>query len=201
MQLLDVQMSVSDPWQAASFYEQILDLPVVRREGSVQVSVGSSTLTLRPGGESGGGSHHLALTVQASQFDQAKRRLSDRTPLLRRDGADEFTLPAPWRSRSIYFSGPDATLLELIARRDLPEPTPRDSPRGPLCVSEVGVAVDDADTVAGDLHATFGLGRFDAGGPGFVPGGDHHGLGIRRGRGKQAQRSDARDHGQGSGPR
>ena len=173
MRLLDVQMTVTDVLRAASFYEQTLDLPVERQEDLVQVSVGSSTLTLRQGG-AGSGSHHVALTVPASQFDQSKRRLSSRVPLLQRDGADEFTLPAPWRSRSIYVGGPDAALIELIARHDLPA-TP-DDPAGPLCVSEVGVAVDDVDAAARDLHETFGLDRFDVGGPGFAPVGGHHGL-------------------------
>jgi catechol-2,3-dioxygenase len=175
VRLLEVQMTTTDLSGAASFYEQALELPVLRQEDVVRVTVGSSRLTLRQGGV-GNGSHHVAMTVPAHELDEAKRRLSSRVPLLRRDGADEFSLPAPWRSRSVYFLGPDAVLLELIARGDLSDPTDTDGRGRPVSISEVGVAVEDVGAAAHGLRETFGLDRFDAGGPGFAPVGDHHGL-------------------------
>lgn len=69
-------------------------------------------------------------------------------------------------------------LLELIARHHM-----RDNSTVPfstaslLGISEVGVAVDDdAAAAATAVHEAFGLTRFDTGGPGFAPVGDHQGL-------------------------
>ena len=182
MQLLEIEMTVRDVDAAVAFYQQALELPVASgegvasREGAVGVSVGTSTLTLVPG-PARAGSHHLAITVPAHQFGSAKRWLADRVPLLQRAGVDEFTLPPPWHSQSVYFLGPENVLLELIARHDRPadgiEPCTATSLLG---ISEVGIAVDHVDAAATAVHQAFGLNRFDSGGPDFAPVGNHHGL-------------------------
>lgn len=176
MRLVEVEMTVRDVDAAATFYRQALELPVAQQDGAVLVRVGWSTLTLIEG-LTGAGSHHLAITVPADQFGSAKRWLSGRLPLLHREGVDEFSLPPPWNSESIYFLGPEDVLLELIARHDLPTSgTQQFTPDSLLGVSEVGVAVDDVDVAAAAVHAAVGLDRFGSGGSGFLPIGDNHGL-------------------------
>ncbi len=176
MQLLDIRMKVSDLDAAADFYQQVLQLPVARGEGGAEVTVGTSKLTLRRG-SGGTGSHHLAFTVPADQFGSAKCWLANRVPLLQRAGVDEFSLPPPWHSRSVYFLGPENVLLELIARHDLPTGGLAPfSPANLLCISEIGVAVHDVEAASRAARESFGLDRFDSGGPGFAPLGDHHGL-------------------------
>ena len=177
-------MTVSDLMAAAAFYEQTLELPVRRVGGSVAVTIGSSELILS-GGRTGTGSHHLAITVPATQFALAKRWLAERVPLLQRDGADEFALPAPWLSQSVYFFGPDDVLLELIVRHSLGS-----NASGPfgsqslIGISEVGIAVTDVEAATSAVHDAYGLTEFDTGGPEFVPVGDHHGLLIVVSRGR-----------------
>ena len=181
MQLLEIHMTVRNVDAAATFYQQALELPVASGgvasgEGAVEVSVGTSKLTLAPG-QTESGSHHLAITVPADQFGSARRWLGARIPLLQRAGVDEFALPPPWHSQSVYFLCPENVLLELIARHDLPtsgaEPFTPDSLLG---ISEIGIAVDDVDAAATAVNRAFGLNRFDSGGPGFAPVGDQHGL-------------------------
>lgn len=180
MELREVEMTVDDLPAAAAFYQQLLDLPVTSTVDAARVRVGTSVLTLVQGAAAAG-SHHLAINVPPSQFPSAKRWLAARVPLLQRDGADEFSLPSPWHSQSVYALGPECLLLELIARHDLADPT--DPPTGDqftsaglLCISEIGIAVDDVDAAASVLQRQFGLSRFTSGGPGFAPVGDPHGL-------------------------
>ena len=182
MRLSEVEMTVSDLLAAAAFYEQVLELPVTSIPGAARVRIGRSVLTLVQG-RPGSGSHHLAITVPADQFGSAKRWLAVRLPLLQRDGADEFTLPRPWHSQSVYVLGPEDLLLELIARHDLvvggtgpSAPAAPFSAAGLLCRSELGSGVDVVDGATAVLGQSFGLTRFDAGGPGFAPVGDPHGL-------------------------
>jgi catechol-2,3-dioxygenase len=175
VRLLKVEMTVSDLGAGTAFYEQTLELPVTPLSGGADVTIGASTLTLTSG-SSGTGSHHLAMNVAPAHFAEAKAWLAERTPLLSRHGADEFALPAPWHSRSVYFTGPDGVVLELIARRNLPSHPTAPFTSADLTISEIGIAVDDVDTATAAIEDVFGLTRFDQGGPGFAPVGDDNGL-------------------------
>jgi catechol-2,3-dioxygenase len=163
MEITEVRLPTADPAAARTFYSAVLDLAaeVVDEGGAVVVQVGSTRLRLehRPGG---GGSDHLAFLIPADRFAEAKRWLQARVPLLALDGNDEFEGPAGWNSRSLYFSGPDDAVLELIARRDLPDggPGPFGS-RHLLSISEVGIGVPDVQGAAARLGSV-GLEPFAA---------------------------------------
>jgi hypothetical protein len=131
------------------------------------------------------GAYHCAITIPADRFDQAKDWLRQRVALLERDGQDEFRLGAPWNSQSVYFTGPDGIILELIARHDLPAAS-----SGPfastdlLRISEVGLAVPDVPLAVSRLRETLRLPVFGTAAADFTPLGDPNGLLIvvRRGR-------------------
>lgn len=178
MRITGVATTVTDLDEAERFWRHVLRLPVDRVDGALHVSVGTTSLTLQVAPD-GRATDHLALAVPADAFEAARRWLTERTALLDRDGQDEFDGPPGWDSRSVYFAGPSGAVLELIARRRLPDRT-GSAPFGPehlLGISEVGIAVSDVPAAVRTLAATAGLTPF-AGteGPDFAAVGDDHGL-------------------------
>ncbi|MEG0186070.1 MAG: VOC family protein, partial [Stenotrophomonas sp.] len=83
-----------------------------------------------------------------------------------------------WDSESIYFTGPDDLILELIARRRLPA----SGRTGPFhgseitCISEAGLPVADVAAAQAGLEAAFGLQPLSTPTPFFAPMGDDEGL-------------------------
>ena len=182
MHLTRVTLPVADPPRAAAWYADVLDLPVSRTGPEAQVQVGRTALVLRASPPPPG-THHLAFTVPTGTLAAGKAWLDGRAPLLSRDGVDEFDTAPSWNARSVYFTGPEDSVLELIERRDLDH-----SPHGPfahrpfsgvdlLCVSEVGIAVPDVRAVAAALRRDAGIEAYgDEPGEEFGAVGDVHGL-------------------------
>jgi catechol-2,3-dioxygenase len=83
------------------------------------------------------------------------------------------------QSQSVYFAGPDASVLELIARRPLGLHTEHDgdfSGSQIQCLSEVGLPCSDVAAVTARIHAQFAATPLAAPEEGFAAVGDHHGL-------------------------
>jgi catechol-2,3-dioxygenase len=143
MKITRVSAQVTNAHSAAEFFENILGLAVESVPGAVVVTIGSTLLELveNPKAE---GDHHFAVTIPSNKFTEAKQWLLQRAVLLGTPQSDEFECPPAWNARSLYFAGPDRSVLELIIRRDLDNATP-----GPfssddlLCISEVGIASPD----------------------------------------------------------
>jgi catechol-2,3-dioxygenase len=184
MQITHVSVPVRRLDEAGEYFSA-LGFPLKPGQGpehTIDVRVGFSTLTLREDPEASG-SWHLAFTIPARTFVAAKRWLTPRAQLVELDGADEFDGPEHWNSRSVYFDGPEGSILELIARHDLDEGEPRDlaarefAATDIVSISEVGVPVADVFATAAQLGSTLGLDPY-AGEPSalFAPVGDIHGL-------------------------
>ncbi|MCU4799600.1 VOC family protein [Halobacteria archaeon HArc-gm2] len=93
--------------RARSFYESVLDLPVVREaEREVAFDVGKTELRLRaPGDVPRGGLHtHYALSVPSVAYDDWYERLDERFDLVEHQFGD---------TRSLYFDDPDGHCVEL----------------------------------------------------------------------------------------
>ena len=179
MQILNVTTHASDLDECEQFYAHILGLPAAYTSdrAAVEVQVGSTTLRFEREESQDAGFDHLAFEVPAAKFAEAKSWLTQRVPLLLLNGEDEIEGPPGWNSRSVYFSGPSGSVLELIARRD------RDhAATGPftsadlLNVSEVGLAVPDVIATA-QAAEDAGVRPFAAPpAPAFAPVGDPDGL-------------------------
>jgi len=175
MRIDAVSLVVADVDLSADFYEHVLELPVSRDAGRARITVGASILDIQ-GDPAHTAPHHLAITIPSNKFDVAKEWIRERVGLLALDGADEFETAPLWNAHSLYFMSPDGTILEFIVRRDLSNHAP-----GPftsadlLCVSEVGIAVDDVAAGLRDL-AALGVDAYGWNAPDFVPVGDVEGL-------------------------
>lgn len=149
MKILNVSITVRDLAKAVPFYRDVLLLPVEATPAGAEVTIGSSRLTLSTG-ESFDGVHHLAFGILPSEFELAHAWLARRVSLLQADGSEVILGSEEWKSRSLYFLGPEGIILEFIAR-DADASTDYIGGQNPrvLSISEVGIGVDDVlDAVA-----------------------------------------------------
>lgn len=149
MRILNVSITVHDLSKAVKFYREVLLLPVEATPDSADVTIGSSRLTLSAG-EGFEGVHHLAFGILPSEFELAHEWLARRVPLLQTDGSEIILGSDDWKSRSLYFLGPEGIILEFIARDADASPASAGG-KNPqmLSISEVGIGVEDVlDTVA-----------------------------------------------------
>ena len=177
MRIHEVTLTVERLGDAASFYGDVLRLPVVMKDGQAQVTVGSSRLVLEPG-ERFHGAHHLAFGIPPADFERARAWLEERLTLVAAaDGSVVIDGPAGWNSRSLYFLGPEDILLELIARdADAAAPGNEGAVPRVLSISEVGIGVPDVAAAVRTLTQELSLPTFPPQGAGFAPVGDHDGL-------------------------
>ncbi|MFD2797553.1 VOC family protein [Promicromonospora vindobonensis] len=194
MEIMSVDTVTRSTAETAAYYESVLGLPVRKEIGAVEVAVGRSVIRFRedPGAE---GDQHYAFLVDDSRFDAARAFLAEGPGLLGDGDRTEFESQAAWNARSLYFPGPDRSVLEVIARRDLPQtlsarhargakasnprvpgvqPTPF-RPGDLLSVSEVGIAVPDVVGTA-DRLTDAGIGRYPDGSETFTPAGHIDGM-------------------------
>ena len=148
MKIFNVSLTVRGLGQAVRFYRDVLQFPVEVTSSGAEVTVGFSRLSLAQG-DSFEGVHHLAFGILPQEFELAHKWLARRVELLTAEGSEIILGSDEWKSRSLYFFGPEDIVLEFIARdSDMTESDPAvDSPRM-LSISEVGFGVADVlDTV------------------------------------------------------
>ena len=177
MKITKISAQVRNTSAAAEFFESVLGLAVKKVPGAAVVRIGTTLLDLTKNPEAQG-DHHFAITIPSNKFAEAKQWLQQRTMLLATVDTDEFECSPAWNARSLYFSGPDRSVFELIIRRDLDNATP-----GPfssddlLCISEVGVASADVLGLTKSLDEAASVPPYGAGPVGsFSPVGDPDGL-------------------------
>lgn len=99
--------------------------------------------------------------MPGNQFREAKSWLSERAPLLRDEGEDEFDWSS-WGARAVYTEDPARNVIELIsftASQTFPERSfGADSILG---VAELGLPVADVHGAVAELRNTFGIGLWD----------------------------------------
>lgn len=179
MKIHDVRITATDVSGAARFYSETLELPVQLDHDRATVHIGDSMLTLVPG-PAYHGAHHIAFTIPTGSLAAAKEWLSQRVTL-QTDGQwhDEFDCAPHWQARSIYLTGPDSAVLELIERNVLDNRIDHCFGVGDIrCLSEVGFGVSDVLETQRLLRDKLGLLPFGEPTPGFGPVGDHDGLFI-----------------------
>ncbi|TPD62490.1 VOC family protein [Stenotrophomonas maltophilia] len=175
MRLLHLSLPVSDVASVAAYFRDVLQLEVA----GDQVRIGWSTIQLQPANGRPVGGVHLAFNVPDNRFADAMSWLRTRTPLqCNPEGLDYFALESSWQSQSVYFTGPDGLILELIGRRRLPASDRTGAFHGSelTCLSEVGLPSHDVDAVREQASQRFGLRPISPPSPQFAPMGDDEGL-------------------------
>lgn len=175
MRLIELTLPVSNVAVVASYFRDVLQLPV----DCDSVSIGWSTIRLEDAAGGSVGGVHLAFNVPDNRFAAASAWLRARSPLQHDpEGKDYFALESSWQSQSVYFTGPDGLILELIGRRRLPA----SAHTGPFhgseitCLSEVGLPSSDVDSLRMQLTERLGLQPLSTPSAAFAPMGDDEGL-------------------------
>lgn len=175
MRIDNLTLPVSNVTTVAAYFRDVLQLPVTQDT----VQIGWSTLQLQAAGHLPVGGVHLAFNVPHNRFAAATAWLDARATRQRdAEGKEHFTFEGRWDSESIYFTGPDGLILELIARRRLPGGTGQGDFHGSemTCISEVGLPAADVGAVQAQLEQAFGLQPLSQPTPHFAPLGDDEGL-------------------------
>lgn len=180
MNLTSLSLPSPDPSRLAAFYQETLGFPTKRvTDGIFEVRAGHSLIRVVAGSATPG-SHHFAFTIPMQKFATAKAWLAARTELLSREGRDEFHFDPPFGpARSIYFSDPDRSILELIARQWL-KPSDRDhfDPVGDIAgIGEIAVPVTSVPDAVDQLTRQWKL-QPVLDGRDFAAVGDAHGMFI-----------------------
>ena len=184
MRITELILPVSDIPTVSAYFRDVLQLHVDKDK----MAVGWSTLLLQTAGSRPVGGVHLAFNVPDNRFAEAMAWLRRRTPLQQdRDGKDYFALESSWQSQSVYFTGPDGLILELIGRRRLPASSQTGVFHGSelTCLSEVGLPTADVPAVQRTVSERFGLQPLSTPSAEFAPMGDDEGLLILSGIGRR----------------
>ncbi len=156
MRIRKLTLPTTDVTSASRFFGEELQL----NPSGADVAIGWSVIELVEHESASAGGVHLAFNVPFNRFRAAKEWLLERRPLQTdMNGRDVFAFDESWDAESIYFAGPDASILELIARRRLP-PSDRHGPfHGSeiLCLSEVGLATSNVAAACEHMVDAFGI--------------------------------------------
>lgn len=177
MQIVEARLTTRRLEEQKAFYGRILGLPLVEDDGRVVAfGVGTSRLVFVRAESGGEPLYHFAFDVPRNKFVEAKAWLAGRVDLLDRDGRDEFEFSS-WNATAVYFRDPAGNVVELIARRNLPNDSGMPfGPDGLLRVSEVGGVVEDVPAAVRGLERDLGLEVWNEPSEEFTTVGDETGL-------------------------
>jgi catechol-2,3-dioxygenase len=163
------------------FYHKTLELPLIREsEEAITFRAGNTSLTFKATSEQKP-YYHIAFNVTNNKFSDSFEWINSKLDVL----YDTNELPVfsytDWNAQSFYFLDNNGSILEFIARFDLPYDS-----KDPFSVndireiSEVGVACDDVTETAAKLNADHGIPYFSRSkrSAQFTVMGDDHGLFI-----------------------
>lgn len=162
------------------FYGTLLELDLVEDNAtSVTFRAGNSVLSFKKAPEQEKPYYHVAFTIPTNTLADAKRWAQDRNiPLLSKDGQDEFYFPY-WDATAFYFYDPSGNLMEFIAHHSLDNAVDEAfEAKHLLCISEIGLPVDDVPEMMNTLNKHYQLEPFAGDGKQFSPTGDAEGMFI-----------------------
>jgi catechol 2,3-dioxygenase-like lactoylglutathione lyase family enzyme len=162
------------------FYGKLLEFELVEN-GTTFVSfhAGDSILSFKKAPEQEKPYYHVALTIPTNKLADAKRWAKDRNiSLLSKDGQDEFYFPY-WNATAFYFYDPCGNLMEFIAHHSLDNAVDEAfEVKHLLCISEIGLPVDDVPKTISKLNGHYQLEPFAGDRKKFSPTGDAKGMFI-----------------------
>ena len=175
------------------FYHDLLGLAVLDAGADhLTLAGGATPITFVPAEKSSAPFYHFAFNIPENKILAALVRQKEHTPIIPApeslrdpDLPEEIVHYRHWNAHSVFFWDPAGNLVEYIARHDLRNAAPGPfTPDDMLYASEIAWIVDDVDTLAAEIAATFELEQYRGGGPSFRALGDEHGLllAMRRGR-------------------
>ncbi len=157
MDILKLTLSTSDLEGTKHFYNTRLGLAVIN-EQETSVSFRAGTTELQFVIATGKPLYHLAFNIPQNNIDEALQWcLANQFKMLPFQNENLVDFPN-WNARSVYFLDNNGNILELIARHDLNNATAESfNATQLLCVSEIGLVVDDVLQFCSELNAKYGI--------------------------------------------
>lgn len=156
MQIQALHLAATDVAAQRKFYTTTLGLPLLEdNANSFSVQAGTTRLTFGQTEEQTNFLYHLAFTTPRNKWQEGKDWITQRVPLLEREGVSEFD--GSWNSISLYFPDSTGNILEFITHRELAIETP--GPFGPadiLHISEIGFTVDNVPEHVAKIKSDLG---------------------------------------------
>jgi catechol-2,3-dioxygenase len=180
MNITYLEILTTDVQTQHDFYSRVLELPVTKSTGKLEVQVGSTTLVFDQAQPEFTDAYHFAFNIPENLLPSAIEWSSGRFTLLNDETRKELFDSESWNSHSVYFKDPAGNVLEFIARHDLKNPHEgKFDSNQILNVSEIGLPSEDVITLANDLCTQLGLSVFhQEPNENFTPVGDDNGLFI-----------------------
>ncbi|MDK8193510.1 VOC family protein [Paenibacillus sp. UMB7766-LJ446] len=180
MQIKEVGLLTDQMEAMKQFYGTLLELELLKENTTVvSFRTGGSILSFQQAPEQDKPFYHVAFTIPTNQLAAAKNWVQDRNiSLLSKDDKDEFYFPY-WDATAFYFYDPSGNLMEFIAHHSLDNAVEEtfDS-RQLLCISEIGLPVDDVPNTISTMNGQYQLEPFAGDGKQFAPIGDAEGMFI-----------------------
>jgi catechol-2,3-dioxygenase len=177
MKINELKLFTSNLKDMKYFYEDILELPVIKEgNNSFTVGVGTTKLTFKGAVSGTNPYYHFAINIPKNLFKEAKSWLKIKVDLNTEEGDDEVYLSGTWNANAIYFEDPSGNIIEFIARNNLDNQVNHEfSSKDLLNVSEIGLVVDDVIPAVRKLNE-LGIPNWRDDSEGFTPVGDEMGL-------------------------
>jgi len=179
MHILELEMLTNDLYKTEKFYRDILGLRVAGKSGSrMSFLAGNTTLIFRHT-SSHQPLYHIAFNIPNNKLDEALDWMRARVEILDATPGHKIADFVNWNAKSFYFYDSCGNILELIVRFDLDNnsTTPFNG-SSIICVSEIGIAIDDVSLECDALVTNYNMPVFSKQPrlPNFTVLGDHHGL-------------------------
>ena len=179
MKLAHIQIQSSDIQQTATFYKDILELPIIEKtKNSISIQAGDSVLEFveNPAFNS---IYHFAFNIPENKLDEAIDWCKSKVDLIFIEDQKVITNFENWNANAVYFYDNSGNLLEFIARHDLDNAqTEAFSSKAILNISEIGIVSENPLALGEQLIEQHGLEFFskNANSDFFAAVGDDEGL-------------------------
>jgi catechol-2,3-dioxygenase len=159
------------------FYVNRLRLPLLEEENTFfTVAAGETRLRFSFATDDSNPFYHFAFNIPENKIEEAREWLAERVKLSADDGETLIHFPH-WNAHSLYFTDPAGNIVEFIARHNLQNQTDHPFDQNDiLCVSEIGLPVDNVLDRVEELQVAMGLQPWRTPSDQFTPVGDEHGL-------------------------
>jgi catechol-2,3-dioxygenase len=179
MQFSEVILETTSLQKTKLFYRKTLELAIAAESvDTVSFTAGKTTLTFRETKERKP-FYHFAFNVTNNKFSDCFEWLNNKLDIIITASGLPITSYPDWNAESFYFYDNNGSIIEFIARFDLPYNS--DAPFSPHDIreiSEVGITGNDIPALASTLNAKYTIPYFSKSKPSehFTAMGDDHGL-------------------------
>jgi catechol-2,3-dioxygenase len=178
VKILEITLHTHDLKLTKDFYINRLDFPLLQEsDTSFTVRIGHTELSFTASNTDKIPLYHFAINISPDKIQAARQWLKSRVDILQYENEDVYYYP-DWNSSSLYFYDTVGNIVELIARHNMPDESPRSlfSQDDFIGISEIGVPVHDVIADAEYIAAKTGITLWKTPHSSFTTLGDEEGL-------------------------